>query len=71
LISVCSFVLAVQIPESPKYKYINRRYDETREILKEVALKNKADVTNDEIDSIVFEFEGSEISEKLVVNTES
>lgn len=45
--------------------YVNRKYDKTREILKEVALKNKAAVTNDEIDQIVFEFElmGSEVED--------
>jgi len=37
--------------------YLNRKFDKTREILKEVALKNKADVTTDEIDQIVFEYE--------------
>lgn len=37
--------------------YVNRNYDKTRELLKEVAKKNKAQVTTNEIDSIIFEFE--------------
>ena len=45
------------IPESPKYMYANRRFDETKEILKVIAKKNKADITSEEIDKIVFEFQ--------------
>ena len=37
--------------------YANRRFGKTRQILKVVAHKNKAKVTKEEIDSIVFEFE--------------
>jgi len=47
------------IPESPKYMYANRRFDETRSILKVIAKKNKASITSGEIDKMVFEFEGS------------
>lgn len=58
---LAGFVLlasATQFPESPKYMYANRRYDETREILKIIAKKNRASVTNEEIDNILFEYEG-------------
>ena len=40
--------------------YINRNYNKTRQILKIVAQKNKAQITNQEIDEIVFEFEMDE-----------
>jgi hypothetical protein len=48
------------MPESPKYMYVNRRFDETREILKIVASKNGAKITPMEISEILFEFEGIE-----------
>jgi hypothetical protein len=38
--------------------YANRRYDEAREILKIVAKKNGANISNYDIDNIVFENEG-------------
>lgn len=34
------------LPESPKYMYANRRYAETRQILKIVAMKNGAKITS-------------------------
>ena len=40
--------------------YVNRNYNKTRQILKIVAQKNKAQITNQEIDEIVFEFEMDE-----------
>jgi hypothetical protein len=37
--------------------YANRRFDKARQLLKVVARKNKAKVSNEEIDNIMFEFE--------------
>ena len=37
--------------------YANRRFIEAKKILKVIARKNKADITNEEIDKFVFEFE--------------
>ena len=51
-------LLLFTIPESPKYYYANRHYDETRKLFKLIARKNKAKITNEEIDKFIFEFEG-------------
>jgi hypothetical protein len=51
---------ASQFPESPKYMYANHRYDETRTILKVIAKRNGAAITNQEIENFLFEFEGIE-----------
>jgi hypothetical protein len=40
--------------------YANRRYDEFRQILKILARKNRINISDDKIDSIVFEFENRE-----------
>jgi hypothetical protein len=40
--------------------YLNRRFDETRQILKIVAKKNGANISNEEIDNFIFEFENCE-----------
>jgi len=56
--------LNYQLPESPKYLYVNKRFDETREILKIVAKNNRADITDHEIDSFVFELEGGDENEE-------
>ena len=49
---------AYQFPESPKYMYANRHFDETRQILKVIARKNGASISDDQIEKFVFEFEG-------------
>lgn len=60
---------AYQFPESPKYMYANRRYDETRQILKIIARKNKAEITDDQIENFLFEFEGlDDILQQSIVN---
>lgn len=56
------------LPESPKYMYANRRYSETRQILKVVAKKNRAKITSLEIDAIIFEFETKDESENKEIN---
>jgi MFS family permease len=65
-IIVCQLIALLLIPESPKFMYANRRFDMARQLLKVVARKNKAKVSNEEIDNIMFEFEfmGSEVVEE-------
>lgn len=45
------------IPESPRYFYTNHKFDKTREVLKRVARFNRSDLTESEIDGIVFNSE--------------
>ena len=45
------------IPESPRFLYANKRYDEAREVLKKVAKFNGVKITPLEISSIVFDTE--------------
>jgi putative MFS transporter len=66
LAAIVLLACAFQFPESPKYMYANHRYGETRQILKIIAGKNGAAVTNDEIDNFLFEFEGIEYMSLLV-----
>ena len=42
------------VPESPRYFYTNQKYDKTREILKRISRLNRSDLTESEIDGIVF-----------------
>ena len=69
MVTLIALFLTLCVPESPKYMYANRRYDETRQILKIIARKNNAEITNDQIEKIVFEFEGlDDILQQSIVN---
>ena len=50
-------VAASQIPESPKYLYAQKRFDEVRTIMKRIAGHNRCRITYDEIDRIIFDTE--------------
>ena len=53
---VLFFIMA--LPESPKYMYANRRFDEARSILKIIAKHNQVEAVDD-VDKIVFQYEVS------------
>ena len=48
------------IPESPRYFYTNRRFDQARKVLRRVARFNRSDLTEAELDGIVFYSEEEE-----------
>ena len=53
-----TIIIFFTIPESPKYHYANKRFDETRKILKFVAKWNKKrEISIEDIDKIVFDTE--------------
>jgi MFS family permease len=64
LITLCFF-----IPESPKYLYVHGRYEESRQILKLIARRNKAKgITPLEIGTLVFDTEISVHGNSIIIN---
>jgi ubiquitin-protein ligase len=47
IITIITVILTFYVPESPKYMYAHRRYDEVRQILKEIARKNGLKIPNE------------------------
>ena len=45
------------IPESPRFLYANKRYEEARKVLKSIAKFNKAKITPLDVDLIIFDTE--------------